>query len=197
VGLPAGFALEGSWMPPLEVDGAQPQLFGLALSRDLLERSPWRLAGRLALQTGDIDGDFTCPAAAARAGDDPVANPYGCTAASSDEMSLDSAGLEVALARRLGDTAGLEAWLAATLRWLDASFQVDAEYAGVRDHTRLDYDGVEWGLAAGLGGTSASRLWRWGAEIAWTPLDIARPPDYQAESEPLLHGRILVARRLR
>lgn len=197
VGLPARFALEGAWMPPIEVDGARPNLFSLAVAREIVARPPWRLAARLGFQSGTVEGDFTCPQAAAAAGEDPIANPYRCEAASNDEMSFDSPGLEFALARRFAGTAGIEAWVTASLRRVDSTFDVDAQYAGVVDRSRLDYSGEDWGLAAGLGGLTSSGLWRWGAEVAWVPLEIRRAPGRATEDEPLIHARLLFARRLR
>lgn len=198
IGLPAGFALDASWLPPVEIDGARGNLFALGLSRPLLEREGWRLTSRLWLQTGALEGDFVCPRAAAEAGDDAEANPYACAEASEDRMELDQAGLELALAWTPRSRPALDTWFAFSTRSLDSSFVVDARWSGIDDHSRLDYDGIDWGLAAGLA-WRARAGWRTAAELRWTPLEVRRPSDGGggASDDPLLHFLATVAYRLR
>lgn len=175
-GLPAGFVLDLGWIPPAEVDGARANLLSLGLARTLAERGPWRLGARLTARHGRLSGDFTCPAAAAAAGADPVRNPYGCAAASDDRMDLDLFGAELGLAWRPVATPALALWLSGSAWRLDSTFQVQADWGGVRDRTRLDYAGTDWGLATGLS-WRPSDAWEGTAELRWTPLDVARPAD--------------------
>ncbi len=197
VGLPRGFALDGSWVPPVEVDGARANLLDVGLSRAVLERGGIRIGVRLGLLAGTIRGDFTCPAAAAAAGDDPARNPYACQGASDDELRLGSAGLETTLAHRFVRHPGLDSWLALRIRELDSSFRVDARWNGLLDRSRLDYRGTDWGVGAGLS-WSGRKPWRWAGELRWTPLQVARTPAAGGrEHDDLLQARILIARRLR
>jgi hypothetical protein len=197
VALPARFALEGAWLPPVAIDGARANLLSLALARPLLERYRWRLGLRVAATTGTLQGDFTCPADAAAAGADPIGNPYACEAASEDEIDLDDYGAELGFTFRPAATPALELWTTGTLRRTRSSFQTDARYGGLIDRGRLDHSGSDWGLATGL----AWRDERWwaGAELRWTPLEVDRAPvgSGGSEDDPLLHGLLTLAYRLR
>jgi hypothetical protein len=197
IGLPRGFALDGSWLPPVEVDGARANLLDLGLSRGVLERGGFRLGLRLGLLAGTIRGDFTCPSAAAAAGDDPARNPYACESASDDEVRIGSAGLEATLGYRSRRRPALDAWLALSGRELDSSFRVDARWNGIVDRSRLDYRGTEWSLAAGVA-WSGRKPWRWAAEVRWAPLDVERVATAGGrQRDDLLQARLLIVRRLR
>ena len=60
VGLPAGWTLEAGWMPPVDVDGIEPNLLSLALARTLWRGERLRLAGRVIGEDGSFRGDLTC-----------------------------------------------------------------------------------------------------------------------------------------
>lgn len=112
-------------------------------------------------RTPRIRGDFTCPAAAAAAGDDPIANPYGCDEPSHDEQRFDTVGLTAAFGWRLGTrSTSPELTLAAGSHRFDGAFHVDATYVGFQDTTHLT--NKSWittaavGLAVPVGERSAS-----------------------------------------
>jgi hypothetical protein len=194
-GLPSRWQIDAGWTPPLEIDGARANLFSVGLSRALLERGPWRLGARLGGQTGRLEGDFTCPAATAAAGADPARNPYGCERASSDRVDLDQAEAGLGLAYRSPARPAWAIWLGGSVRRVRSSFRVHADWSGIRDRSQLEYAGNDWGLAAGVSWSTASR-WSSAAELRWTPLDVTRP-GAGSESDPLLQLRFSLAYRLR
>jgi len=195
-GLPAGFSLDLGWIPPIRFDGARANLLSLGLARPLLERGPWRLGARLTGTVGRLDGDFTCPAAAAGAGADPVRNPYGCERKSEDQVDLNQVGFELGLAYRSPARPALGVWLGGALRRVDSTFHVRADWNGIHDRTRLDYTGNDWDLAAGLSWRMRP-TWESSAELRWTPLDVVRTGGGGAESDPLLQVLLSLAYRLR
>jgi hypothetical protein len=197
-GLPARFTVDVSWLPPVEVDGASANLLAVGVARPLLESGTLRLTPRLWLQTGSMEGDFVCPSDAAAAGDDPVANPYGCARPSEDRIELDQAGLDLALAWSPPPHPALATWIAISARALDSSFRVDALWSGLEDRSRLDYDGGDWTLAGGLSWRS-QKGWDTALELRWTPLEVLRPLDGggQPSDDSLLQVQATIGYRLR
>jgi len=197
-GLPAGFALDLSWLPPVTVDGARGNLVAVGVARSLLEFGTLRLTPRLWFQTGTVEGDFVCPGDAAAAGDDPVANPYGCARPSEDRIDLDQAGLDLALAWSPRPHPQLATWIAISARALDSTFRVDALWSGLEDRSRLDYDGGDWTLGGGLSWRS-QKGWISALELRWTPLEVLRPLDGgdQPSDDSLLQVQATVGYRLR
>jgi len=198
VGLGRGFLARIGWIPPVEVDGMKPNLLSLALARPLVARGRFRLGGALVVDWGEISGDLTCDAASAAAGDDPVANPFGCEAPSDDEQRIESYGLEAAASWELGSTRRWQAHFAAAIRRLDAELRVDARYAGLIDRSVLAYEGTEWSLGGGFSRTFGEEL-RLALDAIYSPLDVVRDPLGRAPSEndPLLNVRLLVGWRVR
>ena len=115
VGLPAGFALEGSYLPPVEIDRASPNLGSLALTyaRQLIG-SPREsglpslvVAGRVHGTIGRVVGPITCPSSQLQ--QTQLGQPCYGTKESSDTFYPTSAGVESTLAashRWLGVFAG-------------------------------------------------------------------------------------------
>lgn len=197
VGLGGGFSASVGWVPPLEMDGAKANLLSLAVDRPLLERARFRLAGRVFYLSGSITGDITCPAHEAAAGNDPVANPFGCEAASDDEMKIESTGLEIAASWTLPSEA-LELYVSALGQRLDADFQVDAVYNGFHDRGRLAHEGTDIAATLGLAYRWNERT-RLAGELFWSPLDLVRDPFGRgpSESRDLVNLRLLATYRLR
>ena len=174
VGLPARLSLEGSWVPPVDIDGVQPNLLGLALGRPLLERGRWRLGARLHGQYGTLEGDITCPAAEAAAGPDPELNPFLCEAPSRDELTVRSVHLELVAGRRAG-ASGVEPYAALGAGRMELDFRIRAEHSGFVDRTRQQTEGSTWYATAGV----VYRGWRRstvGLGAFYSPLDVIRPP---------------------
>ncbi len=196
VGIGKGFALSASYLPPIELDGVEPNIFTLTLGRTVVETDGWRLGLRLATQIGSAEGDFTCSRGMVAAGDDPVANPFGCEAPSKDKNEFTTVGLEASSAWTLGSDGAWEPYVALAYHHMDLEFQVNAMYSGLVDRTRLTTDGEILTAAAGV-------TYRWGAKWKLTveafdaPLDIVRPPSTSAQTEELLSLRSQLTYRLR
>lgn len=199
VGLPAKLTLTAALVPPVDIDGLEASLVSLGLERPLGSTGPWRWGLRLHAQTGTIDGDITCPDSEVRAGQDPIANPFGCLEPSEDEMELRAVGL--ALTAAFGRGGGWEPYLELGARHLDLEFQVDARYSGftpfvIVDRTHQTTDGLTYSLAAGLRGPLSPRL-NLAGEVFYSPLDVVRPPSTSTENDALVNVRALLSYRLR
>jgi hypothetical protein len=195
-GLPGGWSATAGVVPPLEIGGIEPQLFSLAVGRQLWEGPRVRLGARVVGQDGTFQGDITCPADAAAHPGDPERNPYNCEAPSNDEMSVTLLGGEVQAGLRLTGLPQLSPYL--TLGWttLDAEFRVDARYNDLEDHTRLVTDGDFWWATLGASWRGAGRA-RLAGEVFYAPLDVVRTAGGASQDDPLLNARVLLAWRLR
>jgi hypothetical protein len=198
VGLPGGFALTGAWIPPIEIDDVESNLFALGLARELWAGNRSRGGFRLYGQTGTVEGAITCTAEDAAGAPGSAANPSGCEAASNDEMTLTYWGVELSVAYRAA--GGTEPYLAGAVNRFDNEFQVDAFTFGFHDRTLLLAEGTAWSVAAGLTHPLGDRG-RLAGEVFYTPLDVRR---LNAEFEPqpeetdeLLNVRLLFSWRLR
>jgi hypothetical protein len=60
--LPLGFAVEGSWIPPLRVNGVKSDLFGFALSKQLGHPNGFAAALRAHATFGSVHAPVTCDA---------------------------------------------------------------------------------------------------------------------------------------
>ena len=194
IGLPNQFVLTLSYLPPIELSGVKPHLLSAAIARTVWRSDTWRLGLRLYGQQGKVEGDFTCDADTAAAGDDPVRNPFRCAAPSNDEVTQDYFGLELNVARK---TSGRwEPYFGLAINHLDLEFQIDAEYAGIIDRNRLTTDGNTWSATAGVSIAAAER-WRLTGEVFYSPLDVVRPPNTSSQNDELLNVRGMIAYKIR
>ena len=152
LGLPAGFALEASYLPPVTVGGATPHLASVALSRPM----DYLVGGRevtLALRAhgtfGVVRGAITCPASALQT-TDAAAACYG-TQPSRDSFYPAMFGSEGALGLRTG--GGRVAFYAGGgVTWLRPRFRVGfTDAAGYVDSTEVEASLVR---ASAFGGVS-------------------------------------------
>jgi hypothetical protein len=173
IGLPGGFLVEGSYLPPIKVADAEPNLGSVAVSR------PVRLSGNqeqgsvsLLLRGhgtfGHVRGAITCPEKNLQQ-TDPNAACYG-TEESSDTYKPNMFGLETGLAK---ESAG-ERWGAyamAGVTWLRPRFQVGFQYTNAAfDDTKISVDMTRFAAGAGSWyrvGTSAAVT----AELYSVPAD--------------------------
>lgn len=194
VGLPWRFSLTLSYLPPITINGVQPNLFSLALGR------PFRLSRSLTVgttiygQVGAVSGDFTCPESAVQAGSDPQRNPFGCTAKSHDQTNLNYLGLELSASYRIERARDLEPYATLGVNYMDLAFQVGAEYADTIDRTRLKTQGATLSITGGLLYPITRRL-DIAAEAFYSPLSVIRPQNTSLTVEGLLNVRALVAYR--
>jgi hypothetical protein len=172
VGLPMGFALEASYVPPVRAWDAEPNLGSLALSR--LQRLPIAIGSRpveLMLRAhgtiGRVTGPITCPRSGLQTSD-PAAPCYG-TDPSSDTYHPNMFGAEGALA--IGGGGRFSAYVGAGVNWLRPHFQVGfADESGNVDRTKVEVDLTR---AAFFGGVTARlvRSLRVSAQLYDVPAD--------------------------
>lgn len=196
VGLPARFVLTAGYVPPVELDGVTPNLLALALGHPLLERPGFRLDARVTAQGGTFKGDFTCPRAAAAAGNDPDRNPFGCLEPSDDEMKVRTAGLELTGSWSPSRLPRLTPYASVAGHWFDNEFQVGARYGTLVDRTRLLSDGSTFAATAGLAYRPDERT-RVVGELFYSPLDVVRDAEKGSQNDALFNARVLVGFRVR
>jgi len=152
IGLPGGVVLEGSYLPPISVADAEPNLGSVALSR------PWRLRGsdeqghvdvllRAHATFGWVRGSITCPEKNLQQ-DDPGAACYG-TEKSHDTYKPNMFGGEGVLVRQ-GAAERWGAYGSGGVTMLRPRFQVGFQYLnGGFDDTKIRVDMAR--LAVGTG----------------------------------------------
>jgi len=138
LGLPAGFALEASYLPPVTVGGATPNLASVAVARPMnliVGRSEVTLALRAHGTFGRVRGAITCPRSALQT-TDAVAACYG-TQPSRDNFYPGMFGSEGALGLRTG--GGRVAFYAGGgVNWLRPHFRVGfTDATGYVDSTEV------------------------------------------------------------
>ena len=196
VGLPHRFAIEIGYVPPIEVEGIEPNLFSLAVDRVLYVGEHWSFGARLHGQVGDVSGDLTCSEEDASF---PIGSPenlYGCRAPSEDEATLDHFGLRLGAGYQVKNARGPTFTFGAGALHHDLEFQVDAFTFGVHDRSLLLADGNTWALDAGLSIPAGDRT-QFGLEALWSRLDVVRPPKTEEQNDDLLHIKALVRYRVK
>ena len=153
IGLPGGLQLEGSYLPPVTVADAEPNLGSVALMR------PLRISGggdgdgatdlvlRAHATFGRVRGAITCPKKAVQTRDSNLAC-YG-TDASSDTYKPNMFGGELGLAREAsGGRWG--AYAVSGVTWLRPRFQVGFQYKDAAfDDTKIRVDMTRFAAGAG------------------------------------------------
>jgi opacity protein-like surface antigen len=196
VGLGAGFALDLGYTPPIDHNGAKPNLFAAAIGRPFQLAPSWRLGLRSYGQVGNIKGDITCSAKEAAAGNDPDLNPYQCVEPSSDVSRQKTLGLEMTVGYDSG--GALKPYIGVMATYMDLEFQVNALYGGgqIEDHNLQLTSGTTVAATAGLSYAPSPR-WRINGELFYTWLSIVRPPATSAANEGLFNARLYVSYRVR
>jgi hypothetical protein len=156
IGLPGGFLLEGSWVPPVRVNGVKANLGSLALARGFpLGRGRTTLGLRLHATVGRVLAPITCP-------DAQLANPasecYQGTR-SDDRYDPNTFGAEGSLGWALAG-GRFRPYVGGSVNLLRPRFQVNfVNRLGQLDDTRVIVDltrggvfgGLAWRAAAGVG----------------------------------------------
>ena len=196
VALPRKLLLELAYVPPVRVDGVEPNLFSLALERSLYAGARWSVAGRVYGQLGEVEGDLTCSEEDASFAPGSPGNEFGCEAPSRDVSTLDHFGLHVGAGYELGAARGSTFLFGAGVVRHDLEFQVDPLTFGLHDRTLLLAEGTTYALNAGISIPAGERT-RVAVEVLWSALDVVRPPRTQPENDDLLHLRALLRHRVR
>ena len=137
VGLPVGFAVEASYVPPVSVSSARVTIGSLAVSRTQsiqLGRGSLLLQLRAHGTLGRIHGPITCPRASLQL-NEAAAPCYG-TAPSRDSYDPKSLGVEAAARTQLGP---LDVFAGGGANRLDPRFRAGfTDALGNVDHTTVD-----------------------------------------------------------
>ncbi|HVR30218.1 MAG TPA: hypothetical protein VMS86_11880 [Thermoanaerobaculia bacterium] len=196
VALPRRLAIEVGYVPPVRVDGVEPNLFSLALERALYAGERWSVAGRVHGQLGEVEGDLTCSKEDASFPPGSPDNAFGCEAPSRDVSTLDHVGLHLGAGYELPAARGSTLLFGVGVVRHDLEFQVDALTFGLHDRTLLRADGTTYALNAGIS-IPASERTLLAFEVLWSALDVVRPPRTAAENDDLLHLRAILRYRVR
>jgi hypothetical protein len=159
VGLPGGFLLEGSWVPPVRVNGVKANVASVALARGFALGTGRTTLGLRAHATfGRVHAPITCNEAALA---DAVSECFQGTE-SDDRYDPNSFGGEAAL----GFTAAggrVRPYLGGGVNFLRPRFQVNfVNRFGVLDDTRvvanltrgIVFGGLAWRVRSGLGASA-------------------------------------------
>lgn len=98
LGLPAGFAVEVSWVPPISVNGAKPNLFGFSVARNFAIGRAMLLGVRVHATAGKIEAPITCDEEALQ---DPVSECFNGTE-SEDRYKPNALGADITAGWSLG-----------------------------------------------------------------------------------------------
>lgn len=140
VGLPAGFVVEASYLPPVRIADAQPNMGSVALSRTQLlpfhpAGAPLWLTLRAHTTLGRVRGSITCASSSLQQSD-PTQPCYGSTP-SHDTFKPNMVGAEGAVGTSVHHgVVGMYAGGGVT--WLRPRFQVGfTDGQGIPDNTRI------------------------------------------------------------
>ena len=153
IGLPLGLVFEGSYLPPVHVADAEPNLGSVALSLPLRLAGSEEMGGvgvmlRGHATYGRVRGSITCPKKKLQQTDANAAC-YG-EIASADTYKPNMYGAEGAVVLN-GASAKWGAYAAPGVTWLQPRFRVGFQYlSGAFDNTKIIVDMTRF--AAGVGG---------------------------------------------
>jgi hypothetical protein len=181
LGLPGGFGIEASWIPPVRIAEARAHLASVAVSRVTpINRGAALISLRAHATVGVINGPITCNDEAL---EDAASDCYQGTR-SDDEFHPNVYGIEAAIGWRLG--ASLSPYMGAGYNRLTPRFRVNfTDQFGQTDRRRVSVDLDRGVLFAGA-------TWR------ATPAFALSGEVYSAPSDAVtarLAGRVLLGRR--
>jgi hypothetical protein len=137
LGLPWGMVLEASWVPPIEVNGAKPNLFGFALGRPFNLGSRDMLVGvRLHGTVGTIKAPITCDEEALQ---DPLSECFNGTL-SDDKYEPNTFGADLTVGWSLGG-GRVQPYVGTGVNLLRPRFQVNfTNQFGQLDNRKVEVD---------------------------------------------------------
>ncbi|MEO8199554.1 MAG: hypothetical protein ABI679_03435 [Gemmatimonadota bacterium] len=156
IGLPGGFVLEASWIPPVKVHGAKPNVWGFALGKAFeLGNRGMVLGLRLHATTGVVHAPIVCNDDALQ---DPTSECFGGTR-SNDEYHPNTFGADASIGWSLGG-GRFQPFLGAGYNLLHPRFRVNfTNQFDQTDRRRVEVDlnravlfaGATWFPVARLG----------------------------------------------
>ncbi len=139
VGLPGGFGLEVSYLPPITIAEATPNLGSAAIWFTDRISSALQLTGRVHGTIGTVKGPITCPRSALQQ-TDPATPCYG-TSPSTDEFQPNMAGAELIASTNPATATNFRFSAGLGVDELYPRFKVGfTDLLGGTDHTRIAVD---------------------------------------------------------
>ena len=189
LGLPYEFELEGSWTPPVEINGGKPDgVYGLAIERSVFRTSSWAVGWRLFAVRGMARGDITCSENVASSPPGSLGNPFGCVEPSDDSIKLDHEGMEFAVSR-ISNSGRWQPFMGYAYTRIHPRVDVRARVFESLDRSKLEMEDSLQTITVGLS-YRLSQNWNWHSAFSYTPLDIRRPPDRSSESQDFWSFRL-------
>jgi hypothetical protein len=154
MGLPAGLIVEASWVPPISVNEARPNLLGFSLGKTFALGSAMRLGLRVHATTGKIEAPITCDEEAL---EDPVSECFQGTE-SEDEYKPNALGADITGGWSL-QGGKFQPFVGAGVNLLRPRFQVHFVNAlGELDNRKVEVDLERLALFAGATWFPSARL---------------------------------------
>ncbi|MDH3224592.1 MAG: hypothetical protein OEO23_12820, partial [Gemmatimonadota bacterium] len=160
-----------AWVPPVELNGAQPNLFAAAVGVPLFRTEAARVGVRVYGQIGSVSGDFTCDDETVAAGDNPLLNPFGCERISDDNTTQQYLGLELGVATEIGES--VEPYVTLGANRFSTRFETNAVTNGTLDRSTFETSGYTAHATAGVSFRVNDRV-RIAGEAFYTPLGVER-----------------------
>jgi len=185
VGLPAGFSLEASFIPPIEVYGLEATVFAARLAREVVSFRGLLLEAAAHYMYGEAEGSFTCAQSLIDGGHDP----FDCAPPSMDRNLWRMAGAEATLSYPFWD-GRLAPFASAAYSHLDSDFQVESVIFGgdAIDERTLKTSGEFWNFGLGLQYRPLDRL-KVAIALRYAPLDVRREFRDLPEEDSLIQVR--------
>jgi hypothetical protein len=181
IGLPGGFAIEGSWVPPVRINGVKSNLFGISVERTVPLASKPGMAVRLRAHGtfGVVHSAVTCPEEALT---DTASVCFGGTE-SDDSYRPDMFGLDVSMGLPLLGNA-LTGYAGLGPTWMRPRFQVNFTNAqGEVDNSKVETNLTRFAYFGGL-------TWRLGTRFALSG-------EVYAQASDAVTGRLALAWAIR
>jgi hypothetical protein len=194
VGLGWKLSLTVSYLPPITINGVEPNLFSLSLGRPFALGRNFTLGILTYGQVGSVEAAFTCSGPEARAGGDTQKNPFGCLEPSHDHVNMNYWGAEVSASYRIVPALGLEPYASVAVNAMFLGFDVHARYDSVIDETRLRTSGATFSTTGGLLFPITRRL-DITTEVFYSPLTVQRPQQRSTTVDGLFNVRGMIAYR--
>ena len=189
LGLTGDAELTLAWVPPVELNGATPNLFAAAVGAPIFRTEAARIGLRVYGQVGSVSGDFTCDEATVAAGNDGVLNPFGCERISDDNTTQQYLGVELGVASEIGET--VEPYLTVGGNRFSTRFETNALTAGTLDRSTFETSGYTFHTTAGVSVRLNERI-RVVGEAFYSPLGVMRFGAASSENDGLFNGRSMI-----
>ncbi len=181
-------SLSMSYLPPLELFNVKAHLLSGSVNIALLQKGPFDLGIRVYGQTGSGKGPFTCSEENVRAGNDFEGNPWGCTEVSSDTLSMDYVGAEVALGINLEKMRKFKPYLAFGWNSMYLKTELDSTLFGQPDMAIRRTNGNTINFTGGLTYQVSEKM-NLGFQVFYSPLYVRRMTGADRENDSLVNLR--------